>query len=461
METLKFFFLSLLLTLFFGCTILLFENPIPNKGEIVQVLPEFLNGQFLKKEEQIYYDIERINDKHCIIYSTNWIHKDSIYALVESIKNDSTYAEFKESTLIIKDKDTTQKIILRLDEDIYYTEKEPAYEINLEKGYFIDDFDKKLKKRAILKSYNNKYFLNIIDQEEKWFAVWFEMKNDSLTIWNSQIADTSFVENLDYYNGLTKINKIEDKTFVTNPSNEELFNLLEEPSLFNEETWIRADDSKKQSWIGKIIGITFLLLFVVFIALRKRNNNTDLNYKKFFLRTFIIALSISAFIGIVIFLVGDFGETEMKVLGTTLAIGGYSITGLCSSTIHNRNEFRSFSVIGMLISVFGFFFTITAIWEIIDFDRFWQILVIFTVLAVSVAHVSLLLQIRPKTNNIKYSLIATIIFISIVALMLIKSAINKFEDSEFFFRLLGVFVILDVLGTIAISILNKITDKKE
>ena len=89
----------------------------------------FLNGQFLKKEEQIYYDIERINDKHCIIYSTNWIHKDSIYALVESIKNDSTYAEFKESTLIIKDKDTTQRIILRLDKDIYYTEKEPAYEM--------------------------------------------------------------------------------------------------------------------------------------------------------------------------------------------------------------------------------------------------------------------------------------------------------------------------------------------
>jgi len=151
----------------------------------------------------------------------------------------------------------------------------------------------------------------------------------------------------------------------------------------------------------------------------------------------------------------------MKVLGTTLAIGGYSIKGLCSSTIHNRNEFRSFSVIGMLISVFGFLFTITAIWEIIDFDSLWQILVIFTVLAVSAVHVSLLLQIRPKTNNIKYSLIATIIFISIVALMLIKSAINEFEDSEFFFRLLGVFAILDVLGTIAISILNKITDKKE
>ena len=276
METLRFFFLSLLLTLFFGCTILLFENPIPNKGEIVHVLPEFLNGQFLKKEEQNYYDIERINDKHCIIHSTNWIHKDSIYALVESIKNDSTYVEFKESTLIIKDKDTTQKIILRLDKDIYYTEKERAYEINLEKGYFIDDFEKKLEKRAILKSYNNKYFLNINDQEEKWFAVWLEEKNDNLFIRNSFIADTSFSNNINYYKGLSTIKKIKDKTYLVNPSDKELFNLLEEPSLFYEETWTRVDDSQQMNWMWKVMAIAFLLLFIIIIVIRKRNDKTAL-----------------------------------------------------------------------------------------------------------------------------------------------------------------------------------------
>ncbi|GAA4270652.1 hypothetical protein [Hyunsoonleella aestuarii] len=60
-------------------------------------------------------------------------------------------------------------------------------------------------------------------------------------------------------------------------------------------------------------------------------------------------MSISALLGIVVFFVGDFGETEMKVLGTTLAMGGYSKTGLCSSAIHNRNEFRSFSIIGTIV----------------------------------------------------------------------------------------------------------------
>ncbi|MCX2718640.1 hypothetical protein [Lentiprolixibacter aurantiacus] len=187
----------------------------------------------------------------------------------------------------------------------------------------------------------------------------------------------------------------------------------------------------------------------------------DINYKKYFLRTLIVALVISAVIGIVIFLVGDFGETEIKLLFTTLAIGGFSLTGLSSSTIHNRAGFRSFALIGMLISVLAFLTTIITIWDIIDPDYMWQTVLIFIILSVSIAHISLLFQISPKTNKVKYALIGTIVFISIVALMLIKSTINKFEENEFYFRLLGVFAILDVLGTIATPILNRITEKKE
>lgn len=187
----------------------------------------------------------------------------------------------------------------------------------------------------------------------------------------------------------------------------------------------------------------------------------EINYRKFFLRSFIIALAISALIGIVIFLVGDFGETEMKILGTTLAIGGYSVTGLCCSTIYNRSEFQAYSMTGMLISVLGFIVTLISIWQIIDFDSIWKIFVTLIILSVSTAHTSLLFQITPKTKNIKYVLIATILFIAIVALMLIYAAINELEDNDLFYRVLGVFAILDVLGTIAIPILNRITDSEE
>ena len=45
--------------------------------------------------------------------------------------------------------------------------------------------------------------------------------------------------------------------------------------------------------------------------------------------------------------------------------------------------------------------------------------------------------------------------------MLIKSTLTEFSESEFYFRLLGVFSILDVLGTIVTPVLNRVTEKEE
>lgn len=255
-----------------GCTKLVFEKPIPKNGEMVQVLPEYFNGKFLKNGEQTYYDIERLSEKHALVYATEWFHKDSINSLIESLKNESTYAELREDTLFIKAKDSVQKIKLTQEKDIYYTEKEPVYEINLDDGYFIDDFDEKQKKKALLKYHKQKYFLNIIDAENKWFAAWFENKNDSLIIRHSQIADTSFLENLSYYNKLTNITYINDDAYLANPTDEELFKLIDEPNLFTEEIWIRVYDNQQWNIVWIIAGVTLLLLFIIFILIKKPTN---------------------------------------------------------------------------------------------------------------------------------------------------------------------------------------------
>ncbi|MCB0374840.1 MAG: hypothetical protein KDD04_02880, partial [Sinomicrobium sp.] len=70
------------------------------------------------------------------------------------------------------------------------------------------------------------------------------------------------------------------------------------------------------------------------------------NYRKYFLTALIVALSVSALIGILVFLLGDFGETEMRILMTTLTIGGFSLTGLSSAVIYHRDRLRVFSVAG-------------------------------------------------------------------------------------------------------------------
>jgi hypothetical protein len=186
-----------------------------------------------------------------------------------------------------------------------------------------------------------------------------------------------------------------------------------------------------------------------------------LNYKKLFLSTLIIALSISAAIGIFIFLTGDFGDTQSRILATTVAIGGFCLTGLCSSIIHHRDHLKAFSVFGMITSVVGFVVAFAAIWNVIDFEDVWQALLILIILSITLAHISLLLILRPKNIGIKTTLVTTIVFISIVSLMLIYSTICEFDEDEFYYRILGVFAILDVLGTITTPILNKISESKD
>ena len=184
----------------------------------------------------------------------------------------------------------------------------------------------------------------------------------------------------------------------------------------------------------------------------------NFNYKKYFLATLVAALSISALIGIYIFLAGDFGETEGQILATTLSLGGYSLLGLCCATGLNKPRFAIYAKIGMACAVIGFFLTVGVIWEILDGDDTWMTMVMFLILAFSFAHIALLLLIRPKTKMVRIALTITIVCIAIVAIMLIKSTYNEFNEEEFYFRLLGVFAILDTLGTLTTPIINKISD---
>jgi len=184
---------------------------------------------------------------------------------------------------------------------------------------------------------------------------------------------------------------------------------------------------------------------------------SNINYKKQFLRALIISLVISALIGIYLFLFGDFEDSDTRLLLTTLTVGWYSMTGLCSSVVHNRKRIKFFSLFGMIISVLGFFITVIAIWEIIDNTLIWQLVMTFVILSVMISHISLLFLVKPKSKKIRYVMSATILFIAVVTVMLILEILVESEKGEFFYRLLGVFAILDVLGTISTPVLNKIT----
>lgn len=182
------------------------------------------------------------------------------------------------------------------------------------------------------------------------------------------------------------------------------------------------------------------------------------NFKKSFLILMIVSLSISAVIGIFIFLFGNFKETEARLLMTTLAVGGYSLTGLCCSALYERQRVTPLTLTGMVISIAGFVFTVLMIWHVIVRNMTsMKVLVILIILAASVAQSCLLFLIKPNKLLVRGALFGTILFISVIAVMLVILVLKEFPRFwQLYFRLLGVFAILDVLGTIVTPVLNKV-----
>lgn len=188
--------------------------------------------------------------------------------------------------------------------------------------------------------------------------------------------------------------------------------------------------------------------------------DSDANLKKAFLISLIISLSLSALLGIIIFLVGNFGEIQVKILLTTLTFGGTSLTGLCCATLFEKRRFPTFAVISLILSVWACLFITLTIWldESFFFEDSWKVMIISIILAFSAAHISLLLLIRSNKTLVNSLLSMTILFIGLVALELIVLTLGEFDNvDDIWWRVLGVFAILDVLGTIVTPITLKVT----
>ena len=179
--------------------------------------------------------------------------------------------------------------------------------------------------------------------------------------------------------------------------------------------------------------------------------------RNIFLVVLITSLVVSALIAVGIFLFGTFGQMETRILLTTVAVGGFSLTGLCSSLLYDRRRLTVFAVVGMLAAVIGFLVTIGAVWEMVSLgDVLWKAVELAIILSFSLAHSSLLLLGRSEHALINWLLTATLACVVVIAVMLSYLVVSEFNNiSEFFFRLIGVFAVLDVLGTILVPIIRK------
>lgn len=170
----------------------------------------------------------------------------------------------------------------------------------------------------------------------------------------------------------------------------------------------------------------------------------------------IVSLSITAVVGIVSLLTGEFGELQSRVLGTTSLVGAFSVLALCHLAVAGR-PVRVVGFAGLALSAVALLFGLLLIWgDGFDWQAF-EWFAVFAVFAVSLAHANLLLLLAGRRQvAVRTMLVITLAAIACVALGIVMPLITdgRFpgDDFESYWRLFGVIAIVDVLGTIVLPV---------
>ncbi len=175
----------------------------------------------------------------------------------------------------------------------------------------------------------------------------------------------------------------------------------------------------------------------------------------------ICSLFISAIVGIFVILIGDFDETEIKILLTAGSLAGLSILGLPSLFHIERNQYLIIARVGILTAVTGFLAIQLLIWSQGDIggEVFWKTVATIGVLAFSTNHVLSLFMARVEKSLVAASRWVTVMAILTVATF-IMYVVWMDEVPEQTIRIFASVVVLDALGTIAFPIIVRLSKIK-
>lgn len=190
--------------------------------------------------------------------------------------------------------------------------------------------------------------------------------------------------------------------------------------------------------------------------------------KRFFLMTLLAALVTSSAIGVIIFLFGEFDQMHRKLLFTTLAVGGFGLIGLASAQRPNNWSLWPVPGLAIVTSIAALAVLVLYIWGRMDILHFWngteengsdrKLAASFVVLAISLAHMSLLAGLQPANDLVRYCRGGALLAVVAMAALLINGIVHRFDldNQEFYYRVLGMVAVLDILGTVSLGIFSRL-----
>lgn len=166
-------------------------------------------------------------------------------------------------------------------------------------------------------------------------------------------------------------------------------------------------------------------------------------------------LSLSALVAVVSLLTGDFGDTQVRIILTTLTISGASVCGMACFAFIEKRGLAPLGAIGVGCAVAAAAMGILAIWDITSpGTTYGKVALTLVVAAVALAH-AFLLHIPTLPPGYRWNQYALILFDLLLAGQ-ITFALWDETNASGFYRIMGVITVFVVLFTLIIPICSRL-----
>ncbi|MBE7515388.1 MAG: hypothetical protein HS105_02075 [Chloracidobacterium sp.] len=179
--------------------------------------------------------------------------------------------------------------------------------------------------------------------------------------------------------------------------------------------------------------------------------------KRIFLYSLIASVTVSAVLGIVVILLGDYGDTEVRILLTTLTITVMSILGLACGAYYETERAALLPIAGVISTVIAGVMTLVTIWRSAEGTIFVKTELTALIAAVAFAHISLLSLAR-LDHRFSWSRTAALILDgSLVGILLFLLWFEPDGNGDIIFRIIGVLAILIGAVTVMTPVFHKLS----
>jgi hypothetical protein len=171
----------------------------------------------------------------------------------------------------------------------------------------------------------------------------------------------------------------------------------------------------------------------------------------------VTALSVTALIAIVALLAGDFGDTELRIMGTTAGFGLCALIATRGTALLDLNRYATLARAVIGLSALAFLIELWVVWVDDDSEAGWKSYVCAIALAVALGQIAGMIARRRDTDPPALRVIAWGAGVCAIVLAAMGCFAALAEvDSAGYYQAFGVVVVLDILGVVLQPVVRRL-----